>query len=537
MPFVCTLLIIFTCLYCPDSFAQEGTPTLSPAEALSRSADKDNLSLKDRIYIKKIKLTGNTKFTEKDLAGVTAPYENREVSFEELQTLRQELTLYYVNRGHINSGVVIPDQKVTDGAVTLKIVEGVLTEIKIEGNEYFRQAYIRDRLALATRPPVNVNELQRALQLLQQDPRLRRINAEFLPGIMPGESNLKVRIEEERPFKAIFSLSNSRSPSVGPYRGELMLAHQNLSGRGDVLEGRFGLTEGTGDASLSYAVPVNARDTALKVHFRKTENTVVEETFERLDIESRSEAYGLTLSHLLYKTPEQELKFALTGEVIRNMTFLLGQPFSFTEAADNVTHLTVLRFSQEWVTRSQTEVIAARSIFSFGIDAFEATVNTKGADGKFMAWAGQIQLMRQLSDAGALLILKTDMRFAGNPLLPMEMFSVGGMNSVRGYRENQLVRDNGIVSSLEFRLPLIRSAQRGAVLQLAPFVDLGRSWNQGKDTPDPETISSIGAGIRWAVSQKGYFQAYYGRALRRVSNTGHDLQDEGIHFLLTYQVF
>jgi len=108
---------------------------------------------------------------------------------------------------------------------------------------------------------------------------------------------------------------------------------------------------------------------------------------------------------------------------------------------------------------------------------------------------------------------------------------------VRGYRENQLVRDNGIVSSVELRLPIIRSAQRGAVLQLAPFIDLGRSWNQGKDTPEPENISSIGAGLRWAVSQKGHFQAYYGRALRKVSNTGHDLQDEGIHFLFTYQLF
>jgi len=537
VPFVCTLLIIFTCLYSPDAFAQESGPSLLPAQALPLPADKDNLSLKDRVYIKKIRLSGNTKFTENDLAGVTAPYENREVGFEELQTLRHELTLYYVNRGYISSGVVIPDQKVADGTVTLNIIEGVLSKIDIEGNKYFRASYIRDRLALASKPPVNVNELQRALQLLQQDQRIRRINAEFLPGVMPGESNLKVRIEEDRPFKAMLSFSNSRSPSVGPYRGELMLAHQNLSGHGDVLEGRFGLTEGTGDASLSYAVPVNARDTALKVHFRKTQSTVVEETFKRLDIESRSETYGLTLSHPLYKTPEQELNFALTGEVLRNMTFLLGQPFSFTETADNVTHLTVLRFSQEWVTRSQTEVIAARSCFSFGIDAFEATVNTKGADGKFMTWSGQIQLMRQLSDAGTLIILKTDMQFADNPLLPMERFSAGGMNSVRGYRENQLVRDNGIVSSVELRLPIIRSAQRGAVLQLAPFIDLGRSWNQGKDTPEPENISSIGAGLRWAVSQKGHFQAYYGRALRKVSNTGHDLQDEGIHFLFTYQLF
>ena len=384
---------------------------------------------------------------------------------------------------------------------------------------------------------MNINDLQRALQLLQQDQRIRRLNAEFSPGVLTGESNLKVRIEEENPFKTVFSLSNSQSPSVGAYRGELMLSHQNLSGRGDVLEGRFGLTEGTGDASISYAIPVNSHDTVLEVHYRKTESTVVEEVFKRLDIESKSETYGMTLRHPFYRAPEQELGFSVTGDVRRNATFLLGRPFSFIETDDNVTHLTALRFSQEWVTRSQTEVIAVRSSFSFGIDAFGATTDTKGADGKFMSWAGQVQLVRQLSEAGVLLILRTDIQLANNPLLPMEKFSVGGMNSVRGYRENQLVRDNGLVSSFELRLPIIRSSQRGAVLQLAPFADFGRSWNQGRDTPDPENISSIGAGIRWAVTQRINFQTYYGRALRKVNNSGHDLQDEGIHFLLTCQMF
>ncbi|MBI5234061.1 MAG: ShlB/FhaC/HecB family hemolysin secretion/activation protein [Deltaproteobacteria bacterium] len=508
-----------------------------PPEILSPPADKDKLSSKDRVFIKKIKLTGNTKFTENDLAGVIEPYENREVGFEELQALRQELTLYYVNRGYISSGVIIPDQKVSDGIVTLKVIEGALVDINVEGNKYFRSSYIKDRLALASKAPVNINNLQRELQLLQQDPRIKRINAELLPGVMAGESNLKVKVEEEKPFKSMFSFSNSQSPSVGAYRGELMLAHTNLSGRGDVLEGRFGLTEGAGDMSFSYTLPINARDTTLEAHYRKSASTVVEETFRRLDIESRAETYGMTLRHPLFKSPEQEFGFALTGEVRRDTTFLLGRPFSFTGSADNVSHVTALRFSQEWVSRSRFEVIALRSNFSFGVDAFNATVNSGSEDGKFVSWTGQVQVVRQLSDTGALMILRTDAQFANDALLPMEKFSVGGMNSVRGYRENQLVRDNGMVSSVEFRLPVIRSGQRGAVLQFAPFADLGRSWNSGKETPNPENISSIGAGVRWAISQRAYFQTYYGRPLRKVSNSGHDLQDEGVHFLYTYQLF
>ena len=35
-----------------------------------------------------------------------------------------------------------------------------------------------------------------------------------------------------------------------------------------------------------------------------------------------------------------------------------------------------------------------------------------------------------------------------------EKFSLGGVNSVRGYRENELVSDNGVIGSMELRIPL-----------------------------------------------------------------------------------
>ena len=58
------------------------------------------------------------------------------------------LTLHYVNNGYVNSGAVIPDQTVADGVITFDIIEGELTRIDLEGNKWFRDGYIRKRLAL-----------------------------------------------------------------------------------------------------------------------------------------------------------------------------------------------------------------------------------------------------------------------------------------------------------------------------------------------------------------------------------------------------
>jgi hypothetical protein len=56
-----------------------------------------------------------------------------------------------------------------------------------------------------------------------------------------------------------------------------------------------------------------------------------------------------------------------------------------------VAKVAAFRFSQEWLRRDINRVLAARSQFSLGLDAFNATINDTGTDGQFFAWLGQFQ--------------------------------------------------------------------------------------------------------------------------------------------------
>ncbi len=67
---------------------------------------------------------------------------------------------------------------------------------------------------------------------------------------------------------------------------------------------------------------------------------------------------------------------------------------------------------------------------------------------KLLAWLGQFQLAHRLWDSDNQVILRADAQLTRDPLLPIEKFAVGGANTVRGYRDNQLVRDNGLVLSV-----------------------------------------------------------------------------------------
>jgi hemolysin activation/secretion protein len=499
-----------------------------------------------RVFVREIRLVGSTVFSADELAKVTGPYVNRELTAEDLEAVRVALTLLYVNAGYVNSGAVLPDQDVTEGVVTFQIIEGGLTEIAVEGNRWFRAGYLRRRFSLAAGPPVNINALQRQLQLLLEDSRIRRLNAELKPGLKPGEGVLNVRVEERLPFKLWLDFNNHQPPSVGAERGIIGVEHQNLTGNGDILTLRYGRSEGLDPLlDFRYVLPLTAWDTALALQYRRNSFAIVEEPFTDLDIESESHIYSIALRQPIYRTLNSQVALELIGERLSNETSVLGDPFTLSPGArDGKSVVTAIRFAQEAVYRTQNQVIAGRSRFSVGLDALGATINTGDQpDGKFFAWLGQFQWVRRLGILDSQAILRSDLQVAADPLLALEQIALGGRFSVRGYRENTLLRDSAFLASLEIRVPVIRSQRWADFVELAPFADYGRGWNRKGPTPDPQDLSSIGIGLRWAatiawpVPIRPQLEVYWGHALREIKTPGGDLQDKGLHLQFVITVF
>lgn len=526
--------------------AAPASPDISLPPVGERGDNGSNLSTSIKVHVREIRLAGNTVFPASQISRITSPYENRSITQEELQQLRHQLTLLYVDSGYINSGVIIPDQKVEGGIITLQAVEGSLSEIRISGNARIHETYIAKRIARLTGPPLNVNTLQEGLQLLHQNPLIRRINASLGPGVHSGEGELNVDITEDRPYMLHLECSNHHAPSVGGERLRVHLAHLNVTGWGDAIGGRYGTTDGMDDFYAYYRLPVTAKDTTIEIYYEKNDAVVVEEPFDRVDINSESKSYGISLTHPLIRKPGKTLNLSLKAEKRHSETFVLGELFSFAPGVVyGKSDVAVLRFSQEWIDRSTSRVLALRSVFSVGIDALDATINESDPDSRFLTWLGQAQLAKRFPEFwDGQLILRTDLQLAESSLLPIEQFPLGGAASVRGYRENQLIRDNGISASVEMRLPvwrlplpkISRTAEDG-ILQLASFADFGWGWNTDLPTPDLDTIYSVGMGIRWDPSEKMHAEVYWGYPLRDVNNPNQELQDAGIHFQFTWRMF
>jgi hemolysin activation/secretion protein len=491
------------------------------------------------LKVERFEVVGSTVFSPETLAKQLAPFTKRPISYAELLEARSAVTQLYVDEGYTTSGAFIPPQALEGGIVKIQVLEGGLEAIDVTGNKRLNSSYVRKRLQEATSKPLNTRRLLEALQLLQLNPLIENLSAELSTGARPGTSLLQVRVTEAQTSGLQFATNNGRSPSVGSLRQQLQFTEANLLGLGDDLSLAYAHTSGSDAFDVNYTLPINSRNGTISLGYGTTSSNVIEAPFDELDIEAESRYYDLTLRQPLIQTPSKELTLGLQAVRQESETSLLDTPFPLSLGADarGDTRISAVRFFQEWTSRNSREVVAARSQFSFGVGAFNATVNDDAPDSHFFAWRGQAQWLRLLAPDTVLLV-RGDVQLAGSPLVPLEQFGLGGQASVRGYRQDAYLSDSGVFASAELRLPILRLGSRQSVLQLIPFVDVGTVWNNsGRYDPDPSTLASVGLGLQWQPSDLFSVRVDWGIPLVSIPSSDRTWQENGLYFSVNYTPF
>lgn len=519
----------------PSELLPPSTPIPTPDRPLPDE-------IPETIVIDKFEVVGSTVFSPEELAKVTDRFTKRPISLAELFQARSAITDLYIQKGYITSGAYIPPQTIQSGVIKIQVVEGKLEDIQVTGNRRLNSNYVRSRLAIATSAPLNRERLLEALQLLQLNPLIQTLKAELSAGSRPGTSVLQVEIAEAPSFSAQVILDNGRSPSVGSFRRRLQVNEANLLGLGDNLSLAYTNTDGSNTLDAGYTLPLNPRNGTLSFNFGTSWSNVIEDPFDILDIESSSRYYELTFRQPVIQTPTQE--FALGIVASRRESKATYQPPGEEQLAfpslgaddEGRTRISALRFFQEWTSRNSREVIALRSQFNLGIGALDATINSERPDSRFFAWQGQAQWARLLAP-DTLLLIRANTQLATTSMLPLEQFGLGGLDSVRGYRQDFLLTDNGSFASAEVQIPILRLPETNTILKLAPFVDFGVVWNNSGADPDPNTLASVGLGLRWSQGDRFTARLDWGIPLVSVESEGRTLQEDGVYFSLIYNPF
>jgi hemolysin activation/secretion protein len=377
---------------------------------------------------------------------------------------------------------------------------------------------------------------------LQLDPLIENIEVEPAAGVQPGTNIIVANVTEANPYRLALILDNGRTPLVGSFQRRIRAGHINLLGQGDRFFVDYANTDGSNSVDLSYTYPLNARNGTLSFSHGRTSSWVIEDDFEILDIRSRSRYYELTYRQPLYQTPTQEFALSFTGsrqesESRFNPGGFGDQPFPVRGSDDEgQTRITALRLTQEWLSRDSRQVLALRSQFSLGVDLLGTTQNSSPPDGDFFSWRGQGQWVYLLGP-NTLFQLRSDLQLADRPLVPLEQIGIGGLGSVRGYRQDQLLSDNGFTTTAEVRLPIARVPEVEGLLQIIPFVDFGVGWNETGENPDPNTLLSAGLGFDWQMGDDFNARLDYGIPLLESPSTGDSWQENGVVFSIRYEPF
>ncbi|MBD2315963.1 ShlB/FhaC/HecB family hemolysin secretion/activation protein [Phormidium tenue] len=515
--------------------------TINSSSSLTTPTPIASSPIAQAIAVKKVEVIGSTILTSAELATISKSLEGQQVTPEQIQQAAQSITKIYADRGYITSQAVVDPQKVVDGIVTIQVIEGRVEKIEIVGLTHTNPDYVRSRVELGTGTPLNTAKLEDQLRLLRADPIFSDVEASLKSGGQADSSILVVTVKEANQFGGFASIDNFSPPAVGSERYGGGLFFRNLSGNGDTFTASYygTTTGGSNQYDLSYSIPLNPMNGTLSLRYSPSNYRITQSPFDILNIRGNNNLFDLNFRQPLVRTSVEEFALSLGYSYQKGQTFAfndLATPFGIGPEADGTTRTSVIKFGQDYTLRDLFGAWSLRSQFSLGTGLFGSTSVTTPS-GSFLSWLGQIQRVQSLG-TDSLLIGALDLQLSADPLLSSQQFTIGGGQSLRGFRQNARTGDNGFRFSLENRFVALRNEKNAALLQVIPFLDAGAIWNHANNPntlPRQNFLAGGGIGLLFTPLEKLIIRLDYAIPFVNLSDRGTNLQESAFYFSLSYQ--
>jgi len=150
------------------------------------------------------------------------------VTFADIRSALAQLQTAYRERGFVTVSVGLPPQKLTNAAVKIKVTEGRLAAIKVQGNHWYSTPNVLRALpSLHTNMLLNSHVFQRELDLANAN-RDRQIYPVIGPGYEPGTSELTLKVKDRFPVHARVEWNNQATPGTPDSRIAFSAQYGNL---------------------------------------------------------------------------------------------------------------------------------------------------------------------------------------------------------------------------------------------------------------------------------------------------------------------
>ena len=473
--------------------------------------------------LKKIVTDASAVLTDAELDAIIKPYEGKQVQLNDIYAIVDKINALYNDKGYVTCRAFLPPQTITDGTVKLLLVEGRTGSTIVNNNKYTKTKYITNRMHLAKGEIANIKQLNKDL-LLFNATNSTQLRIMMKAGTEPGTTDYEITAYEPmRDTWTIFE-DNAGSDTSGEYRTGLFFNTKSLSGHCDALSLGTVISEGTKAANVMYSRSLGRSGTKMNLVYSTNAVEVVKGDYEdMIKGHANSYAIGFTQPIVVNETTRTELSLDYNRQNSKTDFMPAGtrfnivddsvQDFSLGFAITNygASHVFYQKHSYVRGYSESTPDMSAQNSQNFGFYKFNA-------------------MYQKLYKAGQMWSLRADAQWSGSEgMVSSRQFYMGGMYSVRGYKENYLGGDGGFTFSAEYAVPVINKNTSAFT-----FFDYGHVYGNGQSDDQHNVLSSVGLGIRSTINQYCSASLILGIPLQR-EFSAEKVSKTRLHFIVSGQ--
>jgi hemolysin activation/secretion protein len=504
-------------------------------------AAQDTDSVIGRFDISRYDVKGNNLLSAAALDSLLAPYTGKGRSFADVQRALEALEKAYRQKGYSLVQVVLPEQELNQGVVKFIVVQARIANVSVKGNRHFDSDNIKRSLPqLRTGDTPNIKKLSESLKTANENPA-KKTSLQFETSNQEGEVNAVLNVTDSKPWTVGATLDNAGDSNTGKSHLGLLFQHANVSGHDDVLSLQYTTTLQKPSKyavfGVGYHLPLYERGDSVDLYasYSNVDSGSVSAGIFDLNVSGRGSVFGGRYNFNLGRSEDfdSRLSFGWDYKAFKNNVALQGiqlgndvtvHPVSISYAAslnstagETNAYVTAIhnlpggeKGKTEDFQRVRSGATAGYSILRYGFGY-----------SKVLPAAWQLKLM--LSG-----------QYTRDSLVPGEQFGAGGASSVRGFTERALANDYGTLISAEIYTPNLCAGFSASFTQcqLLGFYDAAH-LSRNKALPGEQSsasLSSVGIGIRLAMSRMMSLQMDYGKSLHAPDELSKD--DRRLHVRL-----
>ena len=474
--------------------------------------------------LKKIVTDPSAVLTDAELDAIIKPYEGQQVKLSDIYDIVEKINALYNEKGYVTCRAFLPPQTITEGTVKLLLVEGRTGTATVSGNKYTKAKYITNRLHLARGEIANVKELNKDL-LLFNATNSTQLRIMMKAGTEPGTTDYEITAYEPKRDTWTLFEDNAGSYTSGEYRTGLFFNTKSLSGNCDAFSLGTVYSQGTRAANAMYSRSLGRSGTKMNLLYSTNAVKVVKGGYEDL-IKGHANSYaiGFVQPVLVNETTRSEVSLDYNRQ--SSKTDWLTPRINMVD--DKVQDVTL---GYSLTNYGASHVFYQKHSYVRGYSKQEADMGTGSEPSNkhfgFYKFNGMYQKLYQ---AGQMWNLRADAQWSGSDgMVSSRQFYMGGMYSVRGYKENFLGGDSGFTFSAEYAVPVINKNTSAFT-----FFDYGHVYGNGQSDDQHHILSSVGLGLRSTINQYISASLTLGIPLQRefVSETASRTR---LHFIVSGQ--